>query len=44
MAPTRELALQISLEARRLSFRGQLQTACIYGGASTGEPTCVNSL
>ncbi|PNS19624.1 ATP-dependent RNA helicase DED1 [Sphaceloma murrayae] len=32
VCPTRELALQIHDEARRLSYRSQLRTVCCYGG------------
>lgn len=32
MAPTRELASQIHLEAKKLCFDSNLQTSCVYGG------------
>jgi ATP-dependent RNA helicase RhlE len=37
LAPTRELALQITDEARRLSRRTNLRIAAVYGGASMGK-------
>jgi ATP-dependent RNA helicase DDX3X len=35
IAPTRELAIQIELEAQKLTFQSKLRTVCIYGGAAT---------
>lgn len=32
LAPTRELAIQIHLDARRLIFGSTLRTVCVYGG------------
>eukprot|EP01033_Poteriospumella_lacustris_P004784 gene4784-3432_t len=32
LAPTRELASQIQLDARRLTFGSQLKSVCVYGG------------
>lgn len=32
LAPTRELASQIQLDARRLIFGSQLKSVCVYGG------------
>ena len=37
MAPTRELALQINVEARKLVFNGKIQCVCIYGGQSVKD-------
>lgn len=37
IAPTRELAVQIFDEARRLCYRTMLRPCVIYGGAPTGE-------
>lgn len=37
VAPTRELAVQIFDEARRLCYRTMLRPCVIYGGAPTGE-------
>jgi ATP-dependent RNA helicase RhlE len=37
LAPTRELALQITGEARRLSRHTKLRIAAVYGGASMGQ-------
>jgi len=35
LAPTRELALQIELEAQKLTFQmRELETVCVYGGAN----------
>jgi ATP-dependent RNA helicase DDX3X len=34
LAPTRELAMQIELEAQKLTFQSALICACVYGGAS----------
>ncbi|KAF2231185.1 DEAD/DEAH box RNA helicase [Viridothelium virens] len=36
IAPSRELALQIFDEARKLCYRTMLRPCCIYGGAPTG--------
>jgi len=36
MAPTRELAVQIHEEARRLSFLTRLRSCVVYGGAAAG--------
>eukprot|EP00501_MAST-03F_sp_TOSAG23-6_P000529 GSMAST32.ASY1.ANO1.549.1 assembled CDS len=33
LAPTRELAQQIELEAKKLTFKSNIQTAVVYGGA-----------
>ena len=35
IAPTRELAIQIELEAHKLTFSSNLTVVCVYGGAST---------
>ena len=35
LAPTRELAMQIELEAQKLTFESPLICACVYGGAAT---------
>lgn len=32
LAPTRELASQIQLDARRLTFGSSLKSVCVYGG------------
>jgi len=37
IAPTRELAIQIELEAQKLTFGSKLKTICVYGGAPTRE-------
>lgn len=37
IAPTRELAVQIFDEARRLCYRTMLRPCVIYGGAPSGE-------
>ena len=37
IAPSRELALQIFDEARKLCYRSMLRPACVYGGAPSGE-------
>lgn len=34
IAPTRELAVQIFLEARKFSYGSNLQTVVVYGGVS----------
>lgn len=34
LVPTRELALQVYAEARRLCYRSMLRPCCVYGGAS----------
>ena len=39
LAPTRELALQITEDARHLSHFTDLRTAVIYGGAPMGTQT-----
>ncbi len=36
LAPTRELASQIHLEARKLGFGSGLRSVCVYGGATIG--------
>ena len=33
LAPTRELAIQIELEAKKLTYKGTLTTVVVYGGA-----------
>jgi ATP-dependent RNA helicase DDX3X len=35
VAPTRELAIQIELEAHKLTFDSDLSCVCVYGGAPT---------
>jgi len=35
VAPTRELAIQIELEAHKLTFSSALHCVCVYGGAPT---------
>lgn len=35
VAPTRELAIQIELEAHKLTFSSDLRVVCVYGGAPT---------
>lgn len=35
VAPTRELAIQIELEAHKLTFSSPLHCVCVYGGAPT---------
>lgn len=35
VAPTRELAIQIELEAHKLTFASNLHCVCVYGGAPT---------
>ena len=37
VVPTRELAVQIFMEARRLCYRSMLRPCVIYGGAPTRE-------
>ena len=40
LAPTRELAIQITEEMRDLAaFRPGVRTVCLYGGAPIGKPT-----
>ena len=34
LVPTRELALQVYAEARRLCYRSMLRPSCVYGGGS----------
>jgi ATP-dependent RNA helicase DDX3X len=36
LVPTRELALQIHLEARKFTYRSHLQSVVVYGGADYG--------
>lgn len=36
VAPSRELALQIFDEARKLCYRTMLRPCCVYGGAPSG--------
>ena len=36
IAPSRELALQIYDEARKLCYRTMLRPCCVYGGAPSG--------
>jgi superfamily II DNA/RNA helicase len=37
MAPTRELAMQIEVEAKKFSNTCKLSTLAIYGGVPRGE-------
>ncbi|KAM4815726.1 LOW QUALITY PROTEIN: ATP-dependent RNA helicase DDX3X-like [Thomomys bottae] len=37
LAPTRELAVQISAEARKFSYRSRVHPCVIYGGAEIGQ-------
>jgi len=39
LAPTRELAVQVALEAERLAAHTDLRVAIIYGGVSMGQQT-----
>jgi ATP-dependent RNA helicase DDX5/DBP2 len=39
LAPTRELAMQIHLEAQKFGKYAQIRSTCIYGGASKGPQT-----
>mmetsp|Transcript_14494 Transcript_14494/g.24041 ORF Transcript_14494/g.24041 Transcript_14494/m.24041 type:complete len:765 (-) Transcript_14494:267-2561(-) len=37
VSPTRELALQIELEAHKLTYQSPIQCVCVYGGASSTQ-------
>jgi ATP-dependent RNA helicase RhlE len=39
LAPTRELVIQVTEEARKLAARTHLRVAALYGGASLGDQT-----
>jgi len=40
MTPTRELALQITKECKKLSRSSKLHVVCVYGGTGISEQVC----